>query len=203
LPIATSTMLGVIQNGASFALRFGYLGANVPNGSSGSNFAATAILPAGLGASLALTAGMTSQYGAEGGSKVMLGAGGDARIMSFALASTANAPSVTLTVNGELGYSQRAVGRHVSGYVGLPITLIPAARPSEGLHFIPFITPGFGFGDLKGAGIIDGSGSRWLVGGGVALFNPASNVMVDFGFQYVGIRSGSTMFGLGVVLGGK
>jgi hypothetical protein len=200
-PILTRTMLGVLQEGASIALRHGFRPAIVLNGGEANNFAATAVLPAGLGSSVNLTAGMVSQYCAGCSMKLMLGGGGDIRIGSTAFGTTPNAPRLTVSLVGELGYSQRDPGSYISGYVGAPVALITNPTRTPGMRFVPFVTPGFGFANITGAGAANGSGSRYLVGGGVALYNPASSVMVDVGFQYVAIPDTRTMFGLAVVLG--
>ena len=203
-PMATRTMIGTMQQGASIAVRYGYLGAVPGNGSSGNNFAATVILPAGLGSSLSLTAGAVSQYcgsRAGCGSKLMLGGAGDMRLWSSAMDRTAASPKLTVSLTGELGYAQRSPGSFISGYVGVPVALVGDTRPNRGLQLVGFLTPGFGFANITGAGAANGSGSRYMLGGGVGMFNTASSVMVDAGFQYVGIDNGKTLFGIGVILG--
>jgi hypothetical protein len=206
-PIATRTMMDVLQNGASFAVRYGH----VPGGflsQQFDNFAVTAVLPAGLGSAFSLTAGTsyqscyTSGCGTEG-SKLMASVGGEMRVWASSMDRTARSPRITATVNGELGYGDGDFGRYISGYVGLPIALVPPAAASGGMRFVPYITPGFGFAERTGSATAKATGSHYLVGGGVGIFNAESNVSVDLGFQYVATRQAKTMFGLGVMLGGK
>ena len=69
------------------------------------------------------------------------------------------------------------------------------------MRIVPFVTPGFGFGQFTGEG--SPSGSALMLGGGLGIYNRSSSIALSFGFQYLGVRDASTQIGLNLVLGGR
>jgi hypothetical protein len=203
-PVVTSTMIGTLQNGASLALRYGYLPTGTLNGTF-NNLAITGILPAGLGSTVSVTGGISTESCDAGcGAKLMLGAAGDIRLMSKVFGTTPRSSRMTVALSGEFGYAQTAGGHVMSGHVGAPISLVPPNVQGAGMQFVPFVTPGFAFGQLSDASLSAGeSGTKYTVGGGVGIINRESSVSVHVGFQYIGVTNAKTMFGLGIQVGGK
>jgi hypothetical protein len=80
---------------------------------------------------------------------------------------------------------------------GLPVALV-AGGPT--LKIAPFLTPGFGWGRASGGGNSN-SGSRLMLGGGLAIQSTTSSLGANFGFQKVFIQNGETMFGINVTFG--
>ncbi len=198
-PIATSTILGEHQNGAAFSARYG----NVSGGEltrSLNNFTATALLSGGGASSVSLTAGASTP--SRGSSALVLGIGGDTRLSDVPMSDSRNGMLLRVGLNGEFGYSKPSGATFLAGSVGLPLSLISRGSRNE-MHIVPFLTPAFGFGDFDPDGGDSGSGSKFMLGGGLGIFNPTSSVALNLAFQHVFVDGGQTEFGLGLVLGGR
>lgn len=208
-PIATSTILDQRQQGAALAVRYGYI---ATNGSVGfNNLGATAVLPFGLQSTVSLTGGTLIPSCHDSGDAcspgLMLGAGGDTRLTSFRVAAGVRG---SLSLNGELGYAKpRDVDYELSGSVGVPFALLIGAT-APGMRIVPFITPAFGFGTEKVSLTNPGFGGtfsetrsdqRFMIGGGVALTNPASTIVANLGFQHVMIDGAKTQVGIAITFG--
>lgn len=210
-PIATSTILDQRQQGAALALRYGYI---ATNGSVGfNNLGATAVLPLGLQSTVSLTGGTlipTCHDNSSGCSPgLMLGAGGDTRLASLRVATGVRG---SLSLNGELGFAKpRGTDYELSGSVGVPFALLIGAT-APGMRIVPFITPAFGFGTEKvpfenpggfanSESSLTRSGQRFMIGGGVALTNPASTIVANLGFQHVVIDGAKTQVGISITFG--
>lgn len=206
-PFATSTMAGVVQNGVQLAVRYGYVSSD--NGPGFNNIAATAVLPMGIGTTVSLTGGVTAPTSCNGCSAgVLLGLAGDTRLTEMAIGTGRDGSRLTFALNGELGFGNPKLPDRfnlISGAVGVPITLV-SGGPSNSMHFAPFVTPGFGFGrrevDTGGGTNVSESGTRLMIGAGILLYNPASNLSFDVGVQHIAIDQGQTQVGLGLILGG-
>jgi hypothetical protein len=197
-PLVTSTLLDRAQNGASLALRYGNLGSGDFNAAS-NTFAVTGLLPAGLGASVNLTGGVITTDCTGCKAELMLGIGGDMRLLGSSMGSTASSPLFTLSLDGELGYSNRDPGSFVSGYVGVPMALVPRGN---GMQFVPFLTPGFAVGRVSSNGLST-SGSGLMIGGGLGIYNSLTGVVVNVGAQHSFINGARNTIGIDVLLGGK
>lgn len=199
-PIATSTINGEVQSGVALALRYGYYGGGTTL-SSHNNFGATAILPLGIGSTVSLTGGVASGQGNNG---LMLSIGGDTRITEMPFGNTSDSRRLAIGVNGEVGYG-KPTGEHVvSAEVGVPLSLIPGRMARDAMRIIPWVTPAFGFGNEKYDDFDQTfSGSRFMIGGGLAMYNPTSSVAFSAGVQYVSIQNAQLQIGLNLVLGGR
>jgi hypothetical protein len=195
-PVMTPTMIDRLQNGALLALRYGHLSSNGLTSATNS-VGVTGVLPAGLGSTVSLTGGITTCQGCDAG--LLLGVGGDIRLYASPFGTTATSPLVTLSLDGQLGYSHVSATNFFSGYVGAPVALVGRG---VGMQFVPFITPGFGFAQESANGASD-SGTIFMLGGGVGAYNKASGVSLSAGFQHPFISNGKTMIGLTLTLGGK
>ena len=211
-PIATNTILDEPHNGAAFALRYGHV-AGDDFTSTFNNFGATAVLPWGTTSTFSLTGGIVHTSFDDGftttsDNTLMLSAGADTRLGAMPLSSARDAARIVVGVNGELGFAKPSGGTVWSGSVGLPVSLVSATSSRDQLRFVPFVTPAFGFANLSSdnANGINGgsdSGTRFMIGAGISIYNRSNSVAVNAGLQYIPISGGHTQFGLGVVLGGR
>jgi hypothetical protein len=197
-PMLTNTMIDRLQNGASFAVRYGHL--------DGSDFVpaihgigVTGILPAGLGSTITVTGGMTIGDCDGCKAELMLGVGGDLRLTGMSMGTTSTSPLFTVSLAGDVGYGNADPGSFFSGYVGVPVALV---QRGSGMQFVPFITPGFSFARTS-SGSETSSGSGFMLGGGLGIYNSLTNVTVNVGVQHVFISSAQTMIGLNLIVGGK
>jgi len=207
-PIATNTILDEPHNGAAFALRYGHVGGDVFT-STLNNFGATAVLPWGTTSTFSLTGGVAHSSFDDGfestsDNTLMLSAGADTRLGAMALSSARDAARIVVGVNGELGFARPTGGKVWSGSVGLPVSLVSASSSRDQLRFVPFVTPAFGFANLSNDdGSPSTSGSRFMLGAGLSIYNRSNSVAVNAGLQYIPISGGHTQFGIGLVLGGR
>lgn len=203
-PMLTHMLIDRMQNGVTLGLRYGHLQEGDFNSTTHLG-GVTAILPLGLSSSLSLTGGAvfsdetTVLGGTESVARLMLGVGGDARLVGATMGAGPTATLWTVSVTGEFGYSARNPGSFISGYLGLPVALVPRGT---GMQFVPFITPGLGFGQSSTSGSSAG-GAAFMLGGGLGVYNSDSNVMLNFGAQHVFKDGSQTMIGLNLLLGGR
>jgi hypothetical protein len=199
-PILTNTLIDRLQNGASLALRYGNLARGDFNAANHA-FGVTAILPAGLGSTLQLTAGVNAADCLGCDPELMAGIGGDIRILGSAMGTTPSSALWTVSLDGELGYANLDPGSAMSGYVGLPIALV---QRGQGMQFVPFITPAFAFAQTSGQSLLGSrSGSALMLGGGLAIYNTDSGLLVNVGAQHSFMNGARNTIGLNVVIGGK
>jgi hypothetical protein len=158
------------------------------------------VLSGGGASSVSLTAGASTP--SRGSSALMLGIGGDTRLSDVPMSDSRNGMLLRVGLNGEFGYSKPSGATLLAGSVGLPLSLISRGSRNE-MHIVPFLTPAFGFGDFNPDGGDSGSGSKFMLGGGLGIFNPTSSVALNLAFQHVFVDGGQTEFGLGLVLGGR
>jgi hypothetical protein len=220
-PIMTSTIAAETRTDVSVSLRYGHL-PNSGGSASFNNAGATVLFPVGQRSTVSLTGGFFSASCRDCDPGLMLGLAGDTRLGETPFGSGRNPSRLTLGLNGELGYgsprnSSFNDGALVSGMVGLPIGLVPGSRERDAMRIVPFITPGFGFGGIRGGdrvvlvrpnGVVDVrsdelSGTRFMLGGGLGIYNRSSTVSFTLGFQYVSIEDAEPQFGIALTLGGR
>jgi hypothetical protein len=199
-PMLTNTLINRLQNGASLGLRYGYLQSADNLNATNHAVGITGVLPAGLGASLRLTAGFNMTDCVDCDPDLLLGAGGDIRLIGSAMGNTASSPLWTVSLDGELGYSNLNPGSAFSGYVGAPIALV---QRGQGMQFAPFITPGFAFAQTNGAPVSSTSGSGLMIGGGLGIYNSESSVVINAGGQHFFMRGARSTIGINILFGGK
>lgn len=202
-PMLTNTLLNRAQNGASLALRYGNLARGDFNENTNA-FGVTGILPAGLGATVQITGGVlltdkTSLVADQRAGELMLGVGGDMRLMGSAMGSTSTSPLFTLSLDGELGYSNADPGSFFSIYVGAPMALV---QRGTGMQFVPFLTPGFSIGKVSSNGASE-SGSGLMIGGGLGIYNTESSLIINVGAQHSFMNGARNTFGINFLIGGK
>jgi hypothetical protein len=199
-PLMTSTLVNRLQNGASFAFRYGHEGSGGLNGSQNlNNFGFSAILPLSLGSTASLTAGAIVPDCSGCHTKLTLGGEADMRVYATPFGMSSTSPLITISLDGQLGYTNRDPGSFFAGYVGAPFALVVRGT---GMQFVPYLTPGFGFAQeaQDGSSV---SGALFMIGGGLGIYNKDNSVMVSVGFNYVFASQAQTMLGLMVSVGGK
>ena len=111
-PVMTSTIVTTLQRTTQFSVRYGYqkgLADPVTGRSSdvgANNFAATVVLPMGLGSTVSLSAGAWYATEKSYSSHLMLSGAGDYRIGSAALSDAPTSPLLALALSGELGFAK-------------------------------------------------------------------------------------------------
>ncbi|HKO14659.1 MAG TPA: hypothetical protein VJU87_00370 [Gemmatimonadaceae bacterium] len=212
-PLLTYTLVGLAQQSPQFAVRYGYVPdvARPLAGDSGGHekrsldsFGATAVLPAGLGSTLALTAGVANERCSGCRAHLTLGIGGDVRLAATAFGNAADALRLGVGVNGEAGFGMAEQGSIWAGHVGVPITLMVGGA-SGGTRVVPFLTPGVAYVSASEGTAERGPahGSRFTGAGGVGLFNAKSSLSASVGFQYVFVRDADLQVGLALSIGGR
>jgi hypothetical protein len=218
-PIMTSSISGQAQLSAQLVLRYGYLAQErreqlVPRGQVDiNNFGVTGVLPMGLGATISITAGVSSPACSDCDPGLMLSLGGDMRLTEVPFGSAEDAARLTIAVNGEFGFGKpklplRILSTAWAGSVGVPIGLLTGRRNAGGMRIVPFITPALVFGTTDFEDNIAGfpnseSGARFMIGGGVGIYNRQSPIVLNVGFQYMAIENGGAQIGLALMFGGR
>jgi hypothetical protein len=202
-PMLTNALIDRFPNGVSFGLRY----ANLSEGNFNENTnaaAATVILPAGMGANIRVTGGALFTDDAQPlittpSTTFIASMGADWRFLGSSPSSRPTSPLVTMSIDGELGYGDRGAGSYLSGYIGLPIALVPHG---SGMQFAPFVTPAFAFAQTS-VDVGSETGAGFMVGGGLGVYNTSSSVIVNVGAQYFFMDGSRTAFGINVLFGGR
>jgi hypothetical protein len=204
-PLMSPAMIRRTLNGSQLAIRYGL---RDEPGIRSHAIAGTALFAVGLESSVALTAGVADADCATCSPKLLLGAGGDMRIFERGDVLAAGS-SFTLAVSGDIGYGQPPSVEHAFALgVGAPATLVFGAT-REGMRVATFFTPVFGIGNISaGCPVIPGaqcenSGTRFVLGGGIGLWNPLSSVSASLGVNQVMLTNARPVFGVNVILGGR
>ncbi len=213
-PLMTSTITGGVQQGVHFAVRYAYMRDIVspyatpfggvdfaPQQIGANNFAASAILPAGLGSTISLTAGAFYPTCQGCSAHLMLSGGGDLRLTSMATGDDPRSALFIVGLNGELGFGAPSDVKYLAGSVGIPLSLV---QRGQGMRIAAFVIPQLGLGTAYYSSNLGGgsdSGTRFGVGGGFGLYNPASTIAVTLGAQYIDFSHSSGVYGLTVRFG--
>ena len=217
-PLATTTIEGEVQNGAMFALRYGYVPA-MTGGTATNNVAATATVPLVFNSTGSLTGGLFAPSCTGCSAGAMFSLGGDIRVWELPFDGL-DGSRLTFTANGEVGYShpssQFGSGSAWGGMVGLPIGWVSGDRTRDKMRIVPFFTPSLAFGSIETAGATlilppqayeplpsQVSGGRFVIGGGLALFNRASTFGFSIGFQYISVPNSEMQVGAAMTFGGR
>jgi hypothetical protein len=184
----TRTMLADAQPGWDFAPRYG----RVDLFEDAANNLALSFVRGGGRSSFGLTAGYWNPDcdGCDG--HFVAGLSGDTRLMASPLGTGPGTATLTIGLNGELGFGKPEGGTIWTATAGLPVTLVAGGGSS--FRLAPFLTPAFGFGYITGGGESE-SGTRMLLGGGVGIMG-SNRFGVTVGFQKVFIEDGQTTIGI-------
>jgi hypothetical protein len=200
----TPAMLSRRLDGMQLGLRYGW---HDDEGITTQAAALSGILGVGMASSFAVTAGLTDSDCEGCSPALMLGIGGDMRILEMG-DIVAGGSSLSVAVSGDVGYAQLKPG-DATGLalgVGAPVTLTFAATP-DGIRFAPYVIPVFGVGSTSAGctGLLEceESGTRFVLGGGVGVWNPLSSVSASLGITHVFAEGAKPVYGVTVQLGGR
>lgn len=197
-PVVTSSMLGRVPQGYSFAGQYGHLS---DNGTSVNSFGATASMPLS-GIQVGGSFGFVSPSSNTGlKSNMMLGLNAESNLGAWALTQGKDANLFTLGLRGDFGWANPDDGAGstataLSFAAGAPVALV---LKSGDLTWAPFVTPGFGWGRLGENGVSE-SGTRFMMGAGLGMSH-RNGWGVSVGMQKVFIDQGKSVFGLNVSYG--
>lgn len=143
----------------------------------------------------AVTLGYNTCDGCEG--TFMLGADYITPLTRSGTGSETTRPAFTVSLNPSVGVARLAEGEvtALAASVGLPLSV---AIGEAGARFAAFVSPGLGFGMLRGSGDSE-SGMRPMLGGGVGL--RLGQMTISGSAQKVFIDEGEIQFGFGIAVG--
>lgn len=205
-PLMTPAMIGRRLNGAQLGLRYGLRDENNLRTQA---VAASGIFALGLRSTVALTAGVTDADCLDCSPALMIGLGADTRLYEGG-DPMGTGTSLSVALSGDAGYAQLKPGGDAAYAfgVGAPITLSLATGGRESMHIVPYFTPVFGIGSTNepcGGFIVDctRSGTRWVLGGGIGVWNPMTSVSASVGVNQIMLSGAKPVFGINVVFGGR
>lgn len=186
-PSLSTSMLGGQAEGFGIQTRYGYMDGS---GDAIHNFGVGVQFRAPWSGDLGVTLGYGKQTCEGCESATMIGASWQSRLT----ASDVGGAQVALGVQTDVGYSKLDDVSSLSASVAAPIALHAG---SGSWTYSPFIAPGFGYGRLSDD--IDSlSGTRFMLGGGIALNSAARGLAFNVGVQKVFIQDGEMQYGVGM-----
>jgi hypothetical protein len=204
-PLMSPAMIARQLNGAQLALRYGLLD---ELGVRTHAIAGSGIFGVGLKSSLHVTGGITDADCPNCEPALLVGVGGDMRFLEVG-EFMGPGSSLSIAVSGDFGYAQvKPENEHAIAIgIGVPISLTLSGGGREGLHFVPFLTPMLGIGSLSDCPSGDGgcqrNGTRFVVGGGIGVWNPMTSISASIGINHVSWPDAKPVFGVNVVFGGR
>ena len=201
-PMITPAMISRRLHGAQLGIRYGF---REEGGTRTQSIAGSGIFGVGLTSSIAVTAGVSDPDCFDCSPAMLLGLGGDMRVYE---SGNTGSGSLTLAISGDVGYAQLKPGDEsaLALGVGAPLTLSFGATP-QGTRFAPFFTPVFGIGSTSlGCPLnldCQESGTRWILGGGIGVWNPTSSISASLGINQVMLSGAKPVFGVNVQFGGR
>lgn len=191
-------------NGAQLGLRYGLMNDRDINWQA---IAANVTWVAGMQSSVTLTGGVLDADCSACAPALLLGAGADMRVAEFGNAA-GDASQLTISVGGDIGYGRLEPTDDYALALGIsaPVTLSLGGGGREGLRFVPYFTPTFGVGETSSACVpvtCNRSGTRFMLGGGIGVWNPISNLSASIGINQVLIAGAQPVYGINVAFGGK
>lgn len=185
-PALSSSMLGGKTEGWGVQTRYGHISADeaIHNIGVGVDFSA-------LRGNVGITLGYAMPQAEGADSYMLVGAGWQSRLAS----SDLGAAKLNVGVQTDVGYSKPVQDvTALSAAVSIPVAFVAG---SGSWSYAPFLSPGFGYGRLSAAGESE-SGTRFMLGGGLALNSPARGMAFNVGLQKVFIEDGEMQFGIGL-----
>lgn len=204
-PLMTPAMISRRLDGAQLGIRYGLLD---ERGIRTNAVAGSGIFAAGLQSSITLTAGVSDADCAGCSPAMLLGLGADMRIMQATdILGAGSGSMLNVAVGGDVAYAQLKPGDDyaLALGVGAPVTLLLGGGAEGGMRFAPYFTPVFGIAQTSTPcpSGCDKSGTRWVLGGGIGVWNPLTNVSASAGISRVMLSGSKPVFGVNVVLGGR
>ena len=200
-PLLTPPMIGRQLNSAQLAIRYGL---NEEAGVRTHAVAGTGVFAAGSNSSITITGGVSDADCADCAPEMLLGVGADMRVFEMGDVLGVGS-SLHIGVSGDLGYSQLKPGNAsaISLAVGAPLALSMAGGGATGMRFVPYFTPAFGIGQINDCGASTCNGTRWVMGGGIGVWNPLTSISASLGVNQVLLQGQGPVYGINVVFGGR
>ena len=203
-PLMSPAMIGRQLDGAQFAFRYGI---REQDSVFTSAVAASAVFSIGMKSGVALTAGLVDADCFGCPPRVTAGVGGDMRVYEKSTV-VRHGSDLTVALSGDAAWAQVPSEESAIGLsLGAPITLTLRGSGQEGVHFVSFLNPALGVGQVdlcpSGSPNCEDTGSRWLIGGGVGLWNPLVNISASLGVNYVFEDHSKPVYGITVIFGGR
>lgn len=203
IPMLTPAMLSRTLNGAQLGIRYGL---RDEGGVKTQSVAGSALFGLGIQSSMTLTAGVSDADCFNCTPALLLGVAGDMRLYEGGDVAGGGS-SLSVGVSGELGFAQlKPTEAFVLG-IGAPIAMSLGGGGREGLRFVPYFTPTFGIGQTNAPCaalmVCEQSGTRWVLGGGIGVWNPISSVSASLGINQVMLTGAKPVFGVNVTFGGR
>lgn len=204
-PMMTPAMISRRLNGAQLGIRYGL---RDEAGLRTQSVAGSGIIGVGMSSSVSLTAGVSDADCFGCSPAMLLGFGGDVRVFEAGDAFVSGS-TLSIAVGGDLGYAQLKPGDASVLALGVsaPVTLVLGAT-QEGMRIAPYFTPVFGIGSTStgcptNLTPCEESGTRWVLGGGIGVWNPLSSIAVSIGVNQVVFSSARPVLGVNVQIGGR
>lgn len=203
-PVMSSAMIGRRLNSAQLGLRYGLQDADDVRQQA---VAGVASFAAGENSTLSVVAGVADGDCAGCSPAMLLGIGGDMRLIEMGDLAGGGS-SLNVGLSGDVGYAQIKPGDNsaLALGIGAPVTLSLSGGGMTGMRFVPYFTPVFGIGQVNGScgtAPCERSGIRLVVGGGIGVWNPLTNVSASVGINRVVHEGSSPVFGINVAFGGR
>jgi hypothetical protein len=204
-PLMTPAMVGRRLEGAQLALRYGLRNEDDFRFQAA---AASGIFAVGLRSTVALTAGITDADCADCGPALQVGLGGDTRLYEGG-DPLGTGTSLTIALSGDVGYAQLKPGDDdaLAFGIGVPVAISLATGGRESMHVVPYFTPVFGIGSTNAPcpvlGDCSKSGTQWVLGGGLGVWNPLTSISASIGVNHVMLEGAKPVFGINVIFGGR
>ncbi len=166
-------------------------------GTGSHTFALGADFPAGLRSSFGFTAGWRN-IEAGGGDHFMVGTHLSGNLMGGIPAGMPDPETARLAIgyNAQLGYARNNGNDFLAASASMPLS-VPVA--SGQTRFVPFLSPGLGWGRLSPDNADARSSLRAMLGGGLGL-EVAGGTGIHLGAQRIFVDGGDIQYGLGVTL---
>ena len=190
-PVAKQWMLADPAPGIGIETQWGHVSAN---GGSINTFTAGVTMPLAAGhADVGISGGYlkpSCDAGSCSGYAVA-----SAVVEGRVLQTHTNAATFTVGLSGRVGFAKPSDATVWSAAASLPLSL--AMGSPKGVQFVPFVSPGFGWGHMS-SGSDSQSGTRFMLGGGVGVMSATSGIGSTVGAQKVLIQGGKIVFGAGL-----
>lgn len=206
-PMLSPVMVGQQLRSAQLGIRYGFQReSNVTTHA----IAGSGVFAAGTSSSVAIHAGVSDADCGDCAPEMMLGVGGEMRVFEIGDALGAGS-ALHVGVSGDIGYAQlkglgltnETRGALALG-IGAPLALSMSGSGGTGMRIVPFMTPALGIGQISGCGGSETcNGTRFVLGGGLALRNPMSSISASLGINHVFLEGQDPVFGVNVVIGGR
>jgi len=192
-PIIKQWMLPDPAQHVGIESQWGHLSAD---GGSLNSFVIGAALPIAAGrADVGLSAGYqkASCDAGDCSGNFLASAGVEGRVVQSRMGQA----TFTVGLSGKIGFAKPTGVTLWTASTNVPLSL--AVGKQDGVQFVPFLSPGFGWGSVREGGNSE-SGTRFMLGGGLGIIGRSSGVGLTLGAQKIFVEGGKVVFGAGLSL---